>query len=486
MVPRAILTGLFAGLLLTPSHVSAQTLALTDVAVVSVEDGTVRPGLTVVVAGGRIAAVGPSAETPIPDGVEIVTGEGRYLISGLWDMHVHSSSDLNQRHIFLPLYVANGVTGVRDLNADCFDPCGPLQNPVDTVRAWTRDIEAGVLVGPRIVASSPIIYPPEPGEPSSVEAPSTEVHGRALARLLADREVDLIKVYDGVPREAFMGLLAEGRSLGLPVVGHVPLSVPSTEAARAGMRSIEHLFGVVDECSDTEAEQRPAVVEARRTGDFEAVFQNLFTSFQHLSLEKCQEVYRGISESDTWVVPTLLVHGMSADQMAWRHHPGIRYLPRDEVEYWMGSLSELAFGPGELSPWPYIQIRMGLITRDLRDAGVPILAGSDALAPGAFPGFGLHDELELLVEAGLTAAEALRAATLEPARYLEATDSLGSVEPGKVADLVLLDANPLDDIRNTRRISAVIARGRLFDRAALDDLLDRAAEAADTPFGVRR
>lgn len=459
-------------------EVQAQTIVITDVAVVSAEEDRFDPEMTVVIEDGRIKSVGPTGSVPVPEGAQRIPGEGQFLIPGLWDMHVHSSTDYNQRHVFLPLYIANGVTGVRDLNGDCLDPCGPLENPIDTVRAWMRDIAAGVLVGPRIIASSEIIGPPASGEPSSVEAPATEEHGRALARLLAGRGVDMIKVYDGVPREAFYGLLEEGRSLGLPVVGHVPLSVPATEAAAAGMRSMEHLFAVIDECSTTESEQRPAVVEARREGESEAVMQNLFTSFENFSLQKCQEVYRALAESGTWVVPTLAVHGAPAEVAVWREHPGMRYLPRNELEYWLGAVAGMLSDPGGLSTWAYVQLRMGLVAKDLHDAGAQVLAGSDALAVGVFPGFGLHDELELMVAAGLTPAEALVSATLEPARYLQATDSLGTLERGKVADLVLLEGNPLEDISNTRRIQAVMVRGRFFDRAALDHLLDQSAQAA--------
>jgi len=156
----------------------------------------------------------------------------------------------------------------------------------------------------------------------------------------------------------------------------------------------------------------------------------------------------------------------------------MRYLPRNELEYWLGAAAGMISDPGGLSTWAYVQLRMGLVAKDLHDAGARMLAGSDALAVGVFPGFGLHDELESMVDAGLTPAEALVSATLEPARYLQATDSLGTIEPGKVADLVLLGGNPLEDIRNTRRIQAVIVRGRWFDRRALDHLLDQAAESA--------
>ena len=478
MASRAIWLGLVSILLVFGGPAHAQTIAITDVAVVRPEHDMIEPGMTVVVVDGRITDVGIRESVPVPEGATLVSGEGRFVIPGLWDMHVHSSTDYNQRQVFLPLFIANGVTGVRDLNGDCFDPCGPFENPIDTVRAWARDIAAGSLVGPRIVASSQIIGPPEPGDSSSVEAPVTREQGRALARELAARGVDEIKVYDGIPAEAFYGLLEVGGVLGVPVVGHVPLAVPVTEAASAGMRSMEHLFAVVDQCSATEGGQRTAVVEAWGRGDFERVFANLLTSFENFSLEKCQPVYQSLAEAETWVVPTLVVHRAPGDVRAWRRHPGIRYLPRNELEYWMGAVGGMIGLPGGLSHWDYVQYRIALIAWDLHRAGASLLAGSDALATGVFPGFGLHDELELLVDAGLTPAEALVAATVEPARYLTATDSLGSVVPGKVADLVLLDGNPLEDIGNTRRIRAVLARGRLFDREALDGLLRRAEQAA--------
>ena len=456
---------------------AAQPLAFTDVTVIDVAAGVAEPGRTVVVADDRIVAVGGADEVDVPRDAVVVNGSGKFLIPGLWDMHVHSSTDRITREIVFPLYIAHGVTGVRDLNGDCFEPCSPLQNSIGTVNRWREDIAAGRLVGPRIVASGPIIHGPGPGEPSSVQAPATEEHGRALARLLAERGVDMIKVYDELPGEAFHGLIDEGKTLGLPVVGHVPLEVPVSEAARAGMRSIEHLYGVVDECSSTEAEQRPEVVAALRRGDIDAVMANMLTSARNFSRAKCATLYADLAGREIWQVPTL-VAATSADAIGWRQHPGMRYLPRVELEFWMRSLGDMAFGAGGFSIWPYLQYRVELISVDMYRAGVPLLAGSDALSPGVFPGFGLHEELERLVKAGLTPAEALRAATLEPARYLEASDLQGTVQEGRVADLVLLGANPLEDIANTRRIETVVARGRLFDREALDALLAAAEHAA--------
>jgi imidazolonepropionase-like amidohydrolase len=460
----------------------AQSLAFSPVTVIDVHDGVARSDMTVIVTGNRIADVGSVDEVDVPAGATIIDGTGRYLIPGLWDMHVHFSSDRITREIVLALFIANGVTGVRGLGGfGCLERCGPLSMPVRTKgHRWREEIAAGDLTGPRIIASGPIIYGPGPGEPSSIESPATEEHGRALARLHAEHGVDLIKVYDQIPAEAFRGLVDEGRDLGLPVVGHVPWELGSVAAAQAGMRSIEHLYGVIDDCSATIEEQRPALVAAYRAGDDTSVWLNLFRSMQNFSAARCDSVYAELAMHDVWQVPTLVVGGETASAIEWRNHPGMRYLPREELEYWMTTLAGDAVSiPGGLASLPLLQLRVELMSMDMYRAGVPLLAGSDALATGVFPGFGLHEELESLVRAGLTPAEALRAATLEPARYMEATDTLGSVEPGKVADLVLLDGNPLEDIANTQRIAAVVANGRLFDRAALDRLLAAAERAAN-------
>jgi imidazolonepropionase-like amidohydrolase len=455
-------------------------LAFTNVTVIDVEEGIAKPAMSVIINGDRIIAVGSVDEINIPAETDIIDASGKYLIPGLWDMHVHFSSDQISRETVLPLFIANGVTGVRGLSGGCFGSCsGPLSKPVSTVHKWREDIATGNLIGPRIIAAGPIIYGPGPGEPSSIESPATEEHGRALARRHSEYGVDMIKVYDQIPADAFRGLVDEGKELGLPVVGHVPWEIGAVAAVQAGMRSIEHLYGVIDECSATVSEQRPALIEAYKAGDDLKVWLNLFQSMENFSVAQCNSIYPELVKHDVWQVPTLVAGGRTASGVEWRNHTGMNYLARPELEYWVTTLAENAVSiPGGLASLPLLQYRIVLISMDMYRAGVPLLAGSDALSPGVFPGFGLHDELELLVQAGLTPAEALRAATLEPARYLESVVSQGTVDKEKVADLVLLDANPLENITNTQKIRAVVANGRYFDRRTLDKILKEAEKAA--------
>lgn len=312
-----------------------------------------------------------------------------------------------------------------------------------------------------------------------MEAPATAEEGAALARLMANRGVDFLKIYDQLPREAFFGMMREATRLGLPVVGHVPLGVPVPEAAEAGMRSMEHLFPVIDACSSREEELRPQQVRAVRDGDVRLLYENLYRNLAAFDAEKCASVYRAVATQATWQVPTLVAQEAAERGVGWRDDPRMVFIPREERDYWLRSLAEeVLVTPGGLSSIPVLTERIREITVDMYRAGVPVLAGSDVGSRGIFPGFSLHEELEALVRAGLTPAEALRAATLAPAEYLSAADSLGTVEVRKIADLVVLEANPLDDIVNTQRIHAVMANGRYFDRAALDALLADAERAA--------
>lgn len=456
----------------------AADLAIRDVTIVDVVDGSLRSGQTVLIEGNRIVAVGPVSDVAVPDDAEVVDARDGYLIPGLWDMHTHTSSIPITRDNFFPLFIANGVTGIRNMRTDCFGTeqpdCGeegfadPSPSIYD-VHAWREEMRAGTLIGPRIVAGSAMLDGPDPDEPSTPFNPGTAEHARQHARILEERGVDFAKIYNFIPREAYFAFVDEANRLGLPFAGHVPEGVRASEASEAGQRSIEHaaFTNVGEECSAREDE-----IRRRLRAEFESEEPQIIPLWLDMAEShdpaRCAEVFETFVRNGTWYTPTLV---SGEKHSSWREDPRLRYLPREEWEYWSESEADLdAMGMNPEHHRRLVNFERE-VTVAAHRAGVPLLAGSDNGVTGVYAGFGLHEELEVLVAIGLTEVEALRTATLEPARYLDAVDTQGTVEVGKLADLVLLDANPLDDIRHTQRIRAVVADGRLYGRADLDRLL---------------
>jgi imidazolonepropionase-like amidohydrolase len=455
--------------LLRASFATAQTepavahLVISHVTVINPGASSVQPDTTVVISGDHIisvsGAVSGAAHALLPKNARVIDGSGRYLIPGLWDMHVHSAFGdwfPGGRDIILPLFVANGVTGVRDMGGD-----------LPVLFAWRKQIAAGQIIGPRMVVSGPMLdaYLPD-GKlrfPSSVAVTTPESAVAAVDSLKA-QGVDFIKVQSVISHDAYLAAAAEAHKQGLPIVGHVPDQVRIAEAVAAGQKSVEHLMGSLEGCSTEEDKF------IRGQGDLKL----LLTTYDR---NRCDGLIRLLAQSQTWQVPTLAWQrgGTFLDQLDLQHQPLDKYVPaywRDVT--WRRFTEEMM--PGLLhDPLP---LRQEYFARNLQmvgaqhRAGVPFLAGTDA-APGVYimPGFSLHDELANFVEAGFSPMESLQTATSNPAKFLGTESTSGSIEAGKIADLVLLRANPLDDIHNTRKIDAVIAHGRFFDRAALDRLL---------------
>jgi imidazolonepropionase-like amidohydrolase len=305
--------------------------------------------------------------------------------------------------------------------------------------------------------------------------------GRAAVNSARELGVDFIKVYQSLSRDAYFAIADEARRHHMPFAGHLPHAVSAEEAARAGQRSIEHhaittnlfcfaneqeLRGTLDELYGTDA-GRPVII--RR-------------ALEHYDQKRCAAGFRGLATHGVWRTPTLMANPSRMFEGRWLEDPRRVYIGQGLLRSWDETRSR-RLAAGFTAPlMAELDAVFGRITAEMHRSGVGILAGTDAAGPQqpfVIPGFGLHDELELLVKAGLTPLDALRTATLNPARFFEKEDSLGTVEPGKLADLVLLDLNPLENISHTQRIRAVVANGRYFDRAALDGLLsDAKARAA--------
>jgi imidazolonepropionase-like amidohydrolase len=431
---------------------------------VTVIDGTGAPpqaDMTVVVSGGRIEAVGHAAAANRPPGARLVEGAAKFLIPGLWDSHVHSFLDPSCVETMFPVFVAHGIVGIRDTHGD-----------LALAKRTRAEVAAGTRLGPRIITPGILLDGTPPIIPTG-QGVATESEARAAVRERKASGVDYVKVYSRLSREAYFAIADEAATLNIPFAGHVPSAVTAAEASDAGQCAFEHLMGVEMSVSTEEDALRRRQMEV--TGEFEppdaAVIRKTY------SRKRANELFARFVRNQTWQCPTLVVARalgafLSTDFNA---DPRMRYFSP-----WVRQLWEIYRTIGErlcagMGPLEHVYREL---TGELWRAGVPILAGSDTPNPLVFPGSSLHEELEFLVEAGLTPLAALQAATIQPARFLGRLDSQGTVETGKVADLVLLDANPLDDIRNTQRIAAVVLAGAYLDRAALDGLLEQAAQAA--------
>jgi hypothetical protein len=451
-----------------PAPATPADLALTHVTVVDVESGALRADQTVLVRGSRITWAGPAGEARVPAGARVVDATGRYVIPGLWDMHVHTSREGRALH-FWPQFLAYGVTGVREMGSY-----------LDSLQHWRAQARRPGSGAPRIVYSSPMLD----GSPTSWR------HGYAVADSAAAVAAvdtmqalgfDFLKVYNRLSRDAYFAIARRARERGIPFAGHIPQSVTATEASDAGQRSIEHLSNdFYLNCVPGGGALLARFLAARAPGApadsvGPALNRLLDAMLAGPVPASCQPLWNRMAANGTWLTPTLTVSRGQQPPDALVRDPRLRFVPPALAARWDSGRPTGEDAVRE----ERIAARRAQMVALAHAAGVGILAGTDASdEPYVFAGSGLHDELALLVDAGLTPLQALRAATLNPARYLGAADSMGTVAAGKAADLLVLDANPLQDIRNTMRIFAVVAGGRLIDAAERERLLTLAQQEA--------
>ena len=439
-----------------------ELLVLSNVTVVNVRTGTLLPEQTVILERNRIASVGPSKSAKYPRNAPSVNCRGLFLIPGLWDMHVHlvfGDWFPDAKEISLPLFVANGVTGVRDMGSE-----------LNIVQDWRNEIEAGQLVGPRILTSGPMLDGPKPRFPSSVAIATPEDAHRAVADLKR-RGADFIKLQSLIPRDAVFAIAEEARKHEIPFEGHVPDSVRASEMSQAGMKSFEHLIGIFEGSS-------PAEDEFLKGNKTEGKFLATYDATRAASLAEM------LAKNQTWQCPTLVWErgGNLIDASDYSKDERVKYVPASwKNKTWKRFTEEITQGYGTDD----LAIRKRFVEKELEvvgmlhRAGVPFLAGTDTPAGvHIFPGYSLHEELQRFVAAGFTPLEALQTATINPARFFGIEDQAGTIEKGKFADLVLLSANPLEDIASTQKIAAVIVNGRYYRRAELEKMLGDVETAA--------
>jgi imidazolonepropionase-like amidohydrolase len=442
----ALLVVLIASSLATSLlHSQQQSLAFTHLTVIDGTGAAPTSDTTVIVSGDRIVARGPTGRVAVPDGASVVDATGKFLIPGLWDMHVHAFSHENGRKV-LPRLLAYGITGVRD-----------MASAVDDVIRLKRETADGTMLGPQMIVAGPILQGPLPFQLPPHVLTVTDGGAQSAVSTLVAKGVDFIKVGDTLTRDAYFGIAEKSRSLGVPFAGHLTPAVTVSEAVRAGQRSIEH-FGsagfrnMLVACSTQEREfgayLQNALATARAGGGTpdSQVYRAEFTTrlVESYDAQKAAALFALLARSGTWQVPTLL-----ALQDVW-------------------SNAKKQLGPSDAAAADRVALKTMEMFAGMRAAGVRIMAGSDLAASAGEPA--LHDELVSLVNAGLTSMEALQAATRSPAEFLGRLPTEGTIEVGKQANLVVLDANPLADIRNTRRVSMVVRAGKLLREADLQKM----------------
>jgi imidazolonepropionase-like amidohydrolase len=437
-------------------------LVLNNVTVVDVRTGLLQADQTVIIEGNRIASVSPGKSTKAPRNARNVNCHGLFLIPGLWDMHVHlvfGDWFPDAKDISLALFVANGVTGVRDMGSE-----------LEVVQGWRDDIESGRLIGPRIYTSGPMLDGPKPRFPSSVAIATPEDARRAVADLKR-RGADFIKLQSLIPRDAVFAIADEAKKQEISFEGHVPDSVRASEMSEAGMKSFEHLIGIFEGSSPIEDD----FLKGNKTeGRFLAAYDPA----------RAAQLASLLAKNQTWQCPTLVWErgGNLVDVLDFSKDIRVKYVPTSwKDKTWKRFNDEITqgYGSDDLATRQKFVDKELEVVGMLHKAGIPYLAGTDTPAGiHVFPGFSLHEELQRFVAAGFTPLEALQTATLNPARFFGREDELGTVEKGKLADLVLLNANPLTDIANTQKIAAVIVNGRYFSAKDLEKMLAGVEAAA--------
>ncbi len=445
------------------------TLIFTNVNVVNTRDGGIEQGVTVVITKDRITGLGKVGFVPEQRNVQVINANGKYLVAGLWDMHVHSAfvSPAWDEKLIYPLYIANGVTGVRDMGGD-----------PDALETRRRRIESGELLGPHLVLAGPFLAGGK-GDQQTI-AVNTPEDARRAVDAIKGRGEDFVKILSNIPRDSYFAIADESTKQKLSFVGHVPYSVSAREAVAAGQRSIEHLTGILLACSSREEELRSQEVAALTNHDY-AAYQKIASQVAATyDQAKAQALFEQIARSHTWQVPTLVwtQAGSRIDDPDLESDPRLKYVPAPVREQWNPATLRKNTSSEELSELKAEAARTVELVKAMHDAGVQFMAGTDDPDPYVFPGFSLHDELEWLVKSGFTPLQALQSATFSPALFLAKLDKYGVAEIGRAADLVLLDANPLQDIRNTRKIFGVVLGGKYYSHEALSKMLEQAEKLA--------
>jgi len=470
-----LLAGAWWPLAVPEANKAPDQLLITNVSVVDVRNGEIEAGQNILIQNGVIVEVGPSLQPAGP--IQILDARNKFAIPGLFDMHVHNFK--LSPVLMHPLFVAAGVTAVRDMGGcigieDAWVACA------EEKRDWNAAVQQHQMIGPRFdqVTSLAINGGQEiPGNLDRALGASTPRGARERVRFDKARGIDFLKPYTEIARDSYFALAEEAQTSGLYLAGHKPLAVSGLEATAAGQRSIEHAFLFIWECYPN--------MDGLRTGsDPRQIYSHPMrqTMIREHDDRMCGELFASMRETGTAFVPTHTTRKLDAHALdsAYTNDARLKYIPAPLRMMWQNDAAAMAARTSPEGQGSYMEFyRFGIRqTGRAHAAGVQIMTGTDAPDSFAFPGSGLHDELDHLSQAGLSPPDALRAATIEPAKFLGLEGKAGEIRPGARADLVLLNSNPLADLSAVRAIDAVILAGAIYDRKDLDQLLSGVQNAA--------
>lgn len=449
-----------------------RSLVFNHVTIIGVKDGRLKSDMTVIVTGSRIETIGKTGKVRASKGAEIIDAKGKFLIPGLWDMHVHSLTDNRYEWIF-PMLIANGVTGIRELGNNL---------PFERINQIRREISEGKLMAPRFGAATARILDGAETRLNVAVAVRTGDEARKFVKDYKQQGIDFIKPYNLLLREVYLAIADEAKRQKIPVAGHVPFSMTAREVSDLGQISIEHNSDVLVSCSRDEYRLRQELAEQLKTSPENARAQTELKAAATYNERKAAGLFMRFVRNGTWLCPTLIVTrhtSLSAEEEnQFTNDDRMKYIPLPIRERWHREFTQRLAFIANIEDKRMLYRTRFKVTDAAQQTGVQILAGTDTPNPYVFPGFGLHEELELLVQSGFSPLEALQTATVNPARFFGKETTLGTIEKGKLADLVLLDANPLKDIKNTTRIAAVVAGGKFFPKLELEKLLAQAERFA--------
>lgn len=431
-------------------------IVISNVSIVDVKNGAIIPRQTVILNGDRIERIGAQGDISVPRGARVIDGRGLHLMPGLVDAHVHYLD----APVFGRVMIASGVLLVRDMGM-----------PNEYILPLRDELNQGKTLGPEMVATGTMLDGVPPIIPQIALGISTPEEGRAAVRQQAEAGVNMIKVYSKLDQDVFLAILDEADQAGLKVVGHIPDSIYIEEAATAGLKSSEHWFGFEKIIAKLLGEP----VEFKYQGMGAEI--GYLLRLDEVNPAVLQAVYERLRASGLTVTPTVVTfkNWPNVNTFDAGDIPGGEYISQDLLATWKSQWA----GQSEI-PDPIWQNWMEMVN-GLNQAGVPLMVGTDLSVPGIVPGYSVHEEMLIWQEAGIPAAEILRSTTIVPVEFMGLQDRLGSIEEGKIASMVLVRGDPLQDIRNARQIEGVFLRGKYFNRQDLDRLLAEARDLARNP-----